>query len=283
MGPEYKSDYLPCLYRIQNPCYSLNNGIHWFLGVLCAIVFVVVAAHPALAQDAVKVDPRHYKVEVENAQMRVLRITDGPHEKSVMHGHPASVAVFLTDGQVKFTLPNGKTDERSWKAGQTMWVDAGKHLPENVGDKPLELILVELKAKPTKTTAIKTKCGVDSGGHQGQGRVQGSNDEGLGALPQLPALAMQAGGISVVLVEVKLPGGDGGLCGVSLTGRRIVHKHRRRFRGVCPGCAGRQQERHEQRQEPTPAHSTCGLCHAPHTCVLCGTPDRVSTWRPSCA
>jgi len=144
-------------WRVSEGGFIMNNGIHWFLGVLCAIVFVVVAAHPALAQDAVKVDPQHYKVEVENAQVRVLRITYGPHEKSVMHGHPASVAVFLTDGQVKFTLPNGKTDERSWKAGQTMWVDAGKHLPENLSEKPMELLLVELKAKPTKTTAIKTK------------------------------------------------------------------------------------------------------------------------------
>src|SRR5713101_5884254 len=25
LGLEYKSDYLPCLYRIQNPCYSLKN------------------------------------------------------------------------------------------------------------------------------------------------------------------------------------------------------------------------------------------------------------------
>src|SRR6266702_6305621 len=25
LGPEYKSDSLPCLYRIQNPCYSLKN------------------------------------------------------------------------------------------------------------------------------------------------------------------------------------------------------------------------------------------------------------------
>jgi len=127
------------------------------LGVLCATFLVVFATHAAIAQDAVKVDPQHYKVEFENAQVRVLRITYGPHEKSVMHGHPASVAVFLTDGQVKFTLPNGKTDERSWKAGQTMWVDAGKHLPENLSEKPFELILMELQAKPTKTKPAKTK------------------------------------------------------------------------------------------------------------------------------
>lgn len=134
----------------------MNNGIHWFLSVLCATVLVVGVTHTALAQDAVKVDPKHYKVESENARVRVLRITYGPHEKSVMHSHPASVAIFLTDGQAKFTLPNGKTEERSWKAGQTMWLPAGKHLPENVGDKAMELILVESKTKPTKTTPPKT-------------------------------------------------------------------------------------------------------------------------------
>ena len=114
----------------------MQNVTHRILGVLCATVLLVFATHAAIAQDAVKVDPQHYKVESENAQVRVLRITYGPHEKSVMHGHPTSVAVFLTDGQVQFTLPNGKTEERTWKAGQTMWLPAGKHLPENVSKDP---------------------------------------------------------------------------------------------------------------------------------------------------
>lgn len=109
----------------------------------------IVGAVPALAQDAVKVDPRHYKVEVENDQVRVLRITYGPGEKSVMHSHPASVATFLTDGKVKFTTPDGKAAEQTVKAGQTMFTPAGTHLPENVGDKPFELILVELKGQAT--------------------------------------------------------------------------------------------------------------------------------------
>ena len=107
------------------------------------------SAVPLLAQDPVKVDPKHYKVELENERVRVLRITYGPGEKSVMHEHPGSVAVFLTDGQVKFTLPDGKTQLTPAKAGSAVWTAAGKHLPENVGDKPFELILVELKDKPT--------------------------------------------------------------------------------------------------------------------------------------
>lgn len=101
----------------------------------------------ATAQDPVKVDTKHYKVEFENDKVRVLRITYGPHEKSVMHHHPASVAVFLTDGEGRFTTPDGKIQEVPMKAGAVQWTEAGKHLPENLGDKPFELILVELKTK----------------------------------------------------------------------------------------------------------------------------------------
>src|SRR5262250_39630 len=112
-----------------------------FLLTLCLV------AASVLAQDAVKVDPKHYKVEFENAQVRVLRVTYGPHEKSVMHDHPANVAVWLTDEHGKFTLPDGKTQETHKKAGETAWGPAEKHLPENLSDKPLELVLVELKGK----------------------------------------------------------------------------------------------------------------------------------------
>lgn len=98
-----------------------------------------------MAQDPVQVDPRHYTVEFENDHVRVLRIRYGAHEKSVMHGHPASVAVFLADTRGKFTFPDGKTEEFTTKRGQTMFVPAGEHLPENVSDQPLEVVLVELK------------------------------------------------------------------------------------------------------------------------------------------
>ena len=117
------------------------------LSVLTVLVLVMPAAR-AMAQDPVKVDAKHYKVEFENDQVRVLRITYGAHEKSVMHQHPGNVAVFLTDIQGKFTLPDGKTQDVSAKAGTSQWDGGGKHLPENVSDKPFELVLVELKSKP---------------------------------------------------------------------------------------------------------------------------------------
>jgi len=109
---------------------------------LVVLLFVSVVA---FAQDATKVDAKHYKVEFENARVRVLRIHYGPHEKSVMHSHPDSVAVFLTDGDIKMTTPDGKTQDVKAKAGTTQWEPAGAHLPENTGDKAFELILTELK------------------------------------------------------------------------------------------------------------------------------------------
>ena len=78
----------------------------------------VIGAVTVFAQDPVKVDPKHYTVEFENEQVRVLRISYGAGEKSVMHEHPNSVAVFLTDGQVKFTTPDGKSREVPAKAGR---------------------------------------------------------------------------------------------------------------------------------------------------------------------
>jgi quercetin dioxygenase-like cupin family protein len=101
-----------------------------------------------MAQDVVKVDPQHHKVELENDQVRVLRWTIAPHEKSVMHEHPANVVVFLTDADIKFTFPDGKTAERHAKAGQVISGAPVKHAAENIGDKPIELVQIELKTKP---------------------------------------------------------------------------------------------------------------------------------------
>lgn len=100
-----------------------------------------------MGQDAVKVDPKHYTVELENEHIRVIRIRYGPREKSVMHGHPSSLGVHLTDAHVRFTFPDGKTEELRVKAGDIQSYPAGEHLPENLGDQPFELVLIEFKGK----------------------------------------------------------------------------------------------------------------------------------------
>jgi quercetin dioxygenase-like cupin family protein len=122
---------------------------------LFVALFLLGICSAAQAQDPVKVDSKHYRVEFENSQVRVLRITYGPHEKSVMHKHPNSVAIFMTDANGTFHFPKKPDQPFTSKAGTTMWTAATTHLPENTSDQPFEVILVELKSKPVKKTTTK--------------------------------------------------------------------------------------------------------------------------------
>ena len=96
------------------------------------------------ADDPVKVDPKHYTVEFENDRVRVVRIKYKPGEKSMMHSHPESVAVFLTDAHAKFTYPDGKSEDIKAKAGVgaahgCLYSPAGKHQQEALRSHPVEL------------------------------------------------------------------------------------------------------------------------------------------------
>ncbi len=118
---------------------------HSAIGVFFAALAFLLFTNTTAAQDATVVDPEHYTVEFENDYVRIVRISYGPNEKSVMHDHMAHVAVFLTDGKGTFTYPDGKTEEWDAKTGVSIWSPAGTHLPENLLDAPFELILVEVK------------------------------------------------------------------------------------------------------------------------------------------
>jgi quercetin dioxygenase-like cupin family protein len=115
---------------------------------------LLFAPMPCFAQDAVKADAKHYTVEFENAQVRVLRIRYGPHEKGNMHSHRNSVTVFLTDGELRMTMPDGKSTIGTVRAGQAVWEDAGFHQPENLSNQPFEAVRTELKTS-TMTGAKK--------------------------------------------------------------------------------------------------------------------------------
>ncbi len=126
--------------------------------VFVLAVMLIVPLCTSQAQDPSVVDGKHYKVEFENDYVRIVRIKYDAGEKSVMHDHPDGVAVYLTDAAVKMNLPDGSTVDLNGKAQHAEWAPGGKHLPQNVGDKPLELILVELKAASKMKAKEKEKA-----------------------------------------------------------------------------------------------------------------------------
>ena len=120
---------------------------------------LVLAALPALgsAQDAAKVDPAHYKVLVDNASVRVLRVDYAPGAKSTMHSHPDAVLVALGDAKATFTLPDGKTQDMELKKDEGRYTPAFTHAPANTGTTRVDAILVELKAKEPGTATLPAK------------------------------------------------------------------------------------------------------------------------------
>jgi quercetin dioxygenase-like cupin family protein len=93
--------------------------------------------------DATAVAPDHYKVEFENDQVRVLRITYAAGDETAMHSHPDGVVVFLGDGNAEMTLPDGSTEERPGKAGDALWAGQETHGVKALTD--ISVVLIELK------------------------------------------------------------------------------------------------------------------------------------------
>ena len=114
------------------------------LGSIAAL-FIGPLGLVAVADDAVTADPQHYTVEFENDKVRIVRVKYGPGEKSVMHTHGPHVAILLTENATRMTFPDGRSEEDTAEIGSANWSDSVEHLPENLSDTPLEVILVEVK------------------------------------------------------------------------------------------------------------------------------------------
>jgi quercetin dioxygenase-like cupin family protein len=83
--------------------------------------------------DPLKADPKHYSLEFENDQVRVLRVRFGPHEKGVLHEHKLNhIVVYLTD-------------QAKGKAGEVRLDEPMTHTEENPLDHPVERIAIDLK------------------------------------------------------------------------------------------------------------------------------------------
>lgn len=112
---------------------------------------LAAAAGAAQAQDAAVVQPRAYRVVLENEQLRVLEFNSRPGMGvcgSGMHSHPAHLTVVLSPARVRVRLPDGKSLVAENKPGDVFWSEAETHEVENLSGKDVRALLVELKPAP---------------------------------------------------------------------------------------------------------------------------------------
>jgi hypothetical protein len=88
---------------------------------------------PVSKLDPTVVDAKHYKVEFENNQVRILRVHYDPHDQGALHEHLLNRVVLYLNDQ-----PGAKTDDVRISG-------AGTHTEQNASDQPADRIAVELK------------------------------------------------------------------------------------------------------------------------------------------
>jgi quercetin dioxygenase-like cupin family protein len=93
---------------------------------------------------------------VENASVRVLRIDYPAGAKSPMHQHPDAIVIPLAPAKVRFTLPDGKSEENDMASEVAVYSPARTHSPANIGTGRIDGLLVEFKSGAPGTATVPT-------------------------------------------------------------------------------------------------------------------------------
>ena len=106
----------------------------------------MVPAIKNAAREPSLVDPAHFNVEIDNNQVRVLRLHLGRGEKTPVYEERLErLLVPLTEARLKTTAPDGVVKTAQYRPGEVQWLMPGAQNDENVGDARYEATLVEFK------------------------------------------------------------------------------------------------------------------------------------------
>jgi len=121
--------------------------------IVTILAFTAVCIAAVQGQDPAVVNAKTIKVLFENERVRVLEANLPPGVKEQVHSHPAYVIYVLEGGRYRNYASDGKVSEGELKTGEVLFREPLTHAAENIGDKPLHMILVELKGDTRKETA----------------------------------------------------------------------------------------------------------------------------------
>lgn len=87
-------------------------------------------------------EPGFFHEELDNKQVRVLRINIPAHAQVPEHDVTPRVVIWLTEAHLKMTFPDGTTREESHHPGEVGWTAGARHSGKNLGDEPIEFVAV---------------------------------------------------------------------------------------------------------------------------------------------
>lgn len=118
-------------------------------------MLLLACAVAAQAQDPVRTDPQHFKVEYEDANMRVLRFRLPAGAKSPMHDLLERVTVVYRGARLRITHADGLIEEQATIAGMPMHRIAQQLAVENIDSVDYEAVITEFKHQFSELAAKK--------------------------------------------------------------------------------------------------------------------------------
>ena len=112
-----------------------------------------IISQDELPRDIVRVASTHHvRVDFENDRTRVLRLTLAGGEMIPTHDDRAGVLVCIAECRIRFTAPDGNTQDVELKAGETRWMSEGRRAIRNLAAGmvagKVELLYIESKRPP---------------------------------------------------------------------------------------------------------------------------------------
>jgi len=126
---------------------------------MCAVLFAcgqvpdrpeIIPPEVLKGKDALEADPKHYKLDLENDRMRVLRLTLKADEVVPVHDDRDALFVCLAVGSdkachLRLTRPGARSQDIHLQAGESRWIYGDTRSEKNVGPQPLEMLVIEPK------------------------------------------------------------------------------------------------------------------------------------------
>ena len=118
--------------------------------VVAAIAAAALSTTVVVSQVEKTAQQTQRSPQFENEDVKVWKTTVLPHQPLAMHHHDhPRVIIALTGGTMNIVDPAGHIEPHVWETGKAYWLPAMPpntlHSDVNAGDKPMEVMVVELE------------------------------------------------------------------------------------------------------------------------------------------
>jgi beta-alanine degradation protein BauB len=117
---------------------------------VAAFVAATLCTSVVISQVEKKVQQTERFPQFDNEDVKVWKTIVMPHQPLAMHHHDhPRVIIALTGGTMNIVDPSGAVEPHVWETGKAYWLPAmppnAMHSDVNAGDKPMEVMVVELQ------------------------------------------------------------------------------------------------------------------------------------------